>query len=174
MLVRDIVTGLRMGLEKHMKMVYTFKKLNNVIFRSVYSTSFVSLFYGELESNGNLLYVNAGHPSPLLFTENGITELESTGLIFGAIPQIELHRSHVFVKPGDILLLYTDGIYERNNPGGEEFGIDRLKEIVTNNKDKTASEILELIFDTTDKFGDRVPWEDDATVIVIKKTGKKN
>ena len=54
LLVRDVVTGLRMGLEKQMKMVYTFKKLNNVIYRSVYSTRFISLFYAEIQKDGNL------------------------------------------------------------------------------------------------------------------------
>ena len=57
LLVRDVVTGLRMGMEEEMKMVYTFRKLNRVIHRSMLSSRFVSLFYSEVERNGNLLYV---------------------------------------------------------------------------------------------------------------------
>ena len=68
LMARDVITGLRMGIEKHMKMIHTLKKLNSVIYRSAYSTRFVSLFYAEMEEKGNLFYVNAGHPSPSAFS----------------------------------------------------------------------------------------------------------
>ena len=73
LVARDAITGLRMGLEKHMKMVHTLKKLNRVIYKSVFSTKFISLFYGELEDDGNLFYVNAGHPQPILLKGTSIT-----------------------------------------------------------------------------------------------------
>ncbi|MCK9281450.1 MAG: PP2C family protein-serine/threonine phosphatase [Melioribacteraceae bacterium] len=171
LLVRDVVTGLRMGLEKHMEMVYTFQKLNKVIYRSVYSTSFISLFYAEIEKNGNIFYVNAGHPSPLLFSAGvDITELESTGLIFGALPEIQLSRSFANMKSGDILVLYTDGIFERKNPfTGEDFGIEGIKKTVIENKDLTSEVILDKIFLSAFSFGLKRKWEDDATIMVIKK-----
>jgi len=170
LLVRDVVTGLRMGLEKQMKMVYTFKKLNSVIYRSVYSTRFISLFYAEIEKDGNLLYVNAGHPSPLLFHGSGISELKSTGLLFGALPEIELTRGHSKLNTGDILLLYTDGIIERMSNSQEEYGVGRLKEAVLANLDKSPQEILEAIFSAAEKFGNNRNWEDDATIVVVKRT----
>jgi len=171
LLVRDVVTGLRMGLEKHMEMVYTFEKLNKVIYRSVYSTSFISLFYAEIEKNGNIFYVNAGHPSPLLFSARGkVSELESTGLIFGALPEIQLSRSFANMKSGDILVLYTDGIFERKNPfTGEDFGIEGIKKTVIENKDQTPEVILDKLFLNAFSFGLKRKWEDDATIMVIKK-----
>lgn len=169
LLVRDVVTGLRMGLEKHFKMVYTFKKLNSVIHRSVYSTSFVSLFYGEIEKNGNILYVNAGHPAPLLFDKDNVTGLESTGLVFGALPEIDLQRGHAFMKPGNVLVLFSDGILERMNTRFEEFGTDGLKKAAIKNLNGTASEILNGIFESSYNFGGGKKWEDDATVVVIKR-----
>ena len=169
LLVRDVVTGLRMGLEKQMKMVYTFKKLNNVIYRSVYSTRFISLFYAEIQKDGNLLYVNAGHPSPLLFHGKNISELKSTGLLFGALPEIELTLGYSKIDRGDILLLYTDGIIERKNKKQEEFGIDRLKEVVISNFDKSPQDILDAIFSAAEIFGNNKNWEDDATIVVVKK-----
>ncbi len=169
LLVRDVVTGLRMGLEKHFKMVYTFKKLNTVIHRSVYSTSFVSLFYGEIEKNGNILYVNAGHPAPLLFDGENFTELESTGLVFGALPEIDLSRGHALMKNGNVLVLFSDGIFERQNNKQEEFGIEGIKEVVKKNISKSAVEIMNEIFDASFKFGGSRKWEDDATIVVVKK-----
>ena len=112
LMVRDVVTGLRMGLEKHMKMVHTLKKLNNVIYQSVYSTRFISLVYAEIESDGNIFYVNAGHPPPFIVSDGKVKRLESTGLIFGALPEIELRRGYAVIEPGEVLCLYTDGILE--------------------------------------------------------------
>lgn len=169
LLVRDVVTGLRMGLEKHFKMVYTFKKLNTVIHRSVYSTSFVSLFYCEIEKDGNILYVNAGHPSPILFDGESTTELESTGLVFGALPEIDLRRGHALMKKENVLVLFSDGIIERQNNLEEEFGIDGIKKIVKKNINKSASEIMNEIFDSSFKFGGLHKWEDDASIVVIKR-----
>ncbi len=79
LLVRDVVTGLRMGIEKDLKVAYVFAKLNRVIHRSNLSSRFISVFYGELEADGNLIYVNAGHfPPSLFFTDpkGPQTELE--------------------------------------------------------------------------------------------------
>lgn len=170
LLVRDVVTGLRMGLEKHFKMVYTFKKLNTVIHRSVYSTSFVSLFYGEIEKNGNILFVNAGHPAPLLYDGESFSELESTGLVFGALPEIDLSRGHAIMKSGNVLVLFSDGIFERQNYKQEEFGLNGIKDVIKSNINKSAAEIINAIFEASFKFGGSRKWEDDATIVVVKKT----
>ncbi len=169
LLVRDVVTGLRMGLEKHMKMVYTFKKLNKVIYQSVYSTRFISLFYAEIEKDGEVLFVNAGHPSPLLYNGKNFTELESTGLIFGALPEIQLSRGYAVMKPGDVLILYTDGIIERKNSSLEEFSLERLKKVIANSYEKSPIEIKDEIFNASFNFADGAEWEDDATLVVIKR-----
>ncbi len=172
LLVRDVVTGMRMGLEEGGKMVNTFKKLNRVIYRSVFSTRFISLFYCEIEINGKINFVNAGHPPPVLFKfKSGvIKELESTGLIFGALQEIDLEQSHVFMEQNDILLLYTDGIIERLNRKNEEFGIERLKAIISENKEKSPDDLIDLIFNKAQEFGRRKKWKDDVTLVVVKKT----
>lgn len=170
LLVRDVVTGLRMGMEREMKLVYTLKKLNSVIYRSVYSTRFISLFIAEIEQNGNILYVNAGHPSPILINSNNqVSELESTGLIFGALPEIALHTSHTKMNPGSILVIYTDGIIERKNRKKEDFGTEKLISAIVKNKDKSAKEIIDVIFDQAFEFGKKGKWMDDATILVLKK-----
>ncbi len=158
-----------MGLEKEMKTVFTLKKLNRVIHKSVYSSLFVSLFYADLEINGNLFYVNAGHPIPFLVSGKEVIPLESTGLVFGALPEVSIHQTYVFIKPGSVLVLYSDGIIERQNRQKEEFGFDRLKDVVVKNQKKSAKEILDEIFNSAKIFGNSSKWEDDATVIIIKR-----
>ncbi|MDZ7289173.1 MAG: PP2C family protein-serine/threonine phosphatase [candidate division KSB1 bacterium] len=173
MLVRDVVTGMRMGLGTETKMVPTIKKLNRILHRSTYSTRFVTLFYAEIESNGNIIYVNAGHPAPLLVSGERIEELSANGTILGALAEIDLQRSIAYFEPNAILVMYSDGIFERTNREGEQFGISRLKKLIVRNQRKSAQEIMDLIFDTVFQFGHNARWEDDATVVVIKRVNEK-
>ena len=169
LMARDAVTGLRMGLEKQMKTVHILKNLNSVIYKSVYSTRFISLFIGEIDTSGNLFYVNAGHPSPLLINEDRVDQLNSTGMVIGALPEIKFKQSYLSINPGSTIILFSDGILERQNKIGENFGISRLQEISLKYRDKSSREITEEIFLAADDFGEGSNWEDDATVLVIKK-----
>ncbi len=169
LVVRDCVIGLRMGLERQLKMVHSFQKLNSVIYKSTYSSRFVSVFYGELEKDGHMIFVNAGHPSPFVVTGSEVTDLKATGLIIGALPEINIYRSFAHVKPGSLLVFYTDGIFERENREEESFTIDRLKQLVIDNQEKTAQEIVNVIFESAFTFGHGAQWEDDATVVVLKR-----
>jgi sigma-B regulation protein RsbU (phosphoserine phosphatase) len=176
LLVRDVVTGLRMGIEKELKVAHVFAKLNRVIHRSNLSSRFVSVFYGELEADGNLTYVNAGHPPPLLFFQdaakgNGYVELATGGTVIGPLPEVQFRRGFARVRPGEVLVLCTDGILERRDPGGEFFGTERLKAVVAHRRDGTAGEILEALFEAAVAFGDGRPWEDDATAVVVRRRG---
>ncbi len=169
LLARDTIIGLRMGLGNNMKMEHTLKKLNTVIFQSVYSTRFISLFYAEMELNGSLFYINAGHPSPILICDDSVIELESTGLIFGALPEINPVRAYIKLQPGCALVLFSDGIVERQNNKGDDFGVERLKDVIVKNKNMDADEIQNVIFKAANEFGNSEKWKDDATVVVIKR-----
>ena len=81
--VRDVYTGLRMAVERDFKIVRTVERLNRIIHESRLTTRFVSLFYGEIEDDGSLMYVNAGHPHPLHFHGTSVTPLIQTGLVLG-------------------------------------------------------------------------------------------
>ncbi len=169
LLVRDVVIGLRMGLAKEMRLAHTLNKLNNVIQRSTYSTNFVSIFVGEIEQDGHLFYVNAGHPAPFLIKKDRIVDLDATGITLGFLPEVDLGRSYVRLENDTVLVLYSDGIIERERGEGEEFGIERLKKLVMENHQKSSKDIVSLVFDSVDEFGKRKSWEDDATLVVIKR-----
>src|SRR5688572_23748272 len=126
--VRDAYTGLRMGVARDFKIVRTVERLNKIINQSRMTTKFVSLFYGELEDEeGNFIYVNAGHPPPLHFHENGVTTLRQTGIVLGPSATATYSRGFLALDRGDALLLYTDGMIEAPDPQGREFGVERLK-----------------------------------------------
>ena len=172
MLGRDVVTGLRMGIEKEMKMVHTIKKLNRVLHRSTYSSRFATLFYAEIERNGNLIYANAGHPGPLLVHGDQVQVLKANGTILGALPDLAIQRAIARFELNSVLVMYSDGIFERLNRQDEQYGIPRLKKLVVRHQNKTAPEILDLVFDTVFQYGNGAKWEDDATVVVIKRVAE--
>lgn len=174
LLVRDVVTGLRMGIEANFKISYTIKKLNKVIHQSAYSTRFVTLFYGEIEPNGNILYINAGHPPPLLIHGNTVTALRATGTVLGPLNELDIYRGYLYMKPESTLVLYSDGIIERTNRTGDLFGIERLQDVMKAHQEKSAAMLVDILFNTVYAFGEQTPWEDDATVVVLKRRKSKN
>jgi sigma-B regulation protein RsbU (phosphoserine phosphatase) len=163
-----------MGIEKDLKVAYVFSKLNRVIHRSNLSSRFISVFYGELEADGNLIYVNAGHYPPILFFKNPQgpekqLELATGGTVIGPLPEADFRRGFARMRPGEVLVLCTDGILERRDPRGEFFGTDGLKAVVRKHMAASASDILERTFEATVAFGDGRPFEDDATLVVVKR-----
>lgn len=170
LLVRDVLMGLRMGIGTNLKMIFTMKKLNRVIHESTFSSRFISVFFAELETSGGVLYTNAGHTSGLLFDGDDITMLHPTGTIMGPLPDIPLERAYAHMEKGGILVLYTDGITERVNEDGSEFGEEGLIRLVKMHREKPAEEMVNLIFDEAlalDHESDIL--EDDSTLLIIKR-----
>jgi sigma-B regulation protein RsbU (phosphoserine phosphatase) len=168
--VRDIYMGLRMGLGRDYKIVRTVERLNRIIHESILTSRFVSMFYGELESNGNFLYVNAGHPPPFHLSASGdVTFLEAGGLVLGPLADAAYERGFVLVEPGDLLVLYTDGVIEARPRGGrEEYGVDRMIEVVRRHRLKPAQEIMEAVFADVSRFSGGGSASDDRTVVVVR------
>jgi phosphoserine phosphatase RsbU/P len=170
--VRDVYTGLRMGVARDFKIVRTVERLNRIIHQSRMTTKFVSLFYGELEEEGNFIYVNAGHPPPLHFHSKGITTLRQTGLVLGPSATATYSRGFLSLEPGDALLLFTDGMLEAADAKGREFGVERLKRAFAAIRERPSDEIVRALID---KVGEhtRGPAEDDRTVVVVKRVSSE-
>ncbi|MGC8916661.1 MAG: PP2C family protein-serine/threonine phosphatase [Thermoanaerobaculum sp.] len=170
--VRDVYVGLRMGLARDFKLVRTVERLATIINRSKLVSKFVSLFVGELESNGNLVYVNAGHVPPFVLTKDGKPLfLREGGMVLGPSDKASYVRGFVRLEPGDVLVMYTDGITEcPHHRTGEEFGLERLVRLVRRHRHEPAREIVKTIFDATASFSGQGTPSDDQTVVVVKRT----
>lgn len=170
--VRDIHMGLRMGMSRDLKIVRTVERMNSIIHHSTLTSRFVSMFYGELELSGQFIYVNAGHPPPFHLAADGtVTRLEEGGAVLGPLADAAYERGFVRVEPGDVLVMYTDGItetHDRSGRSGVEFGLDRLVAVVADHRNESASEIVDAIFAALSGFCGECPAEDDRTVVVIK------
>ena len=169
LLTRDVITGLRMGLEPGQDILSIFKKLNRVIFASVLSSHFISLFYAEIDKTGNIDYLNAGHPSPILFQNGVFQKLDPTGMILGAVKDMEIEMARSKISKEGVLLLFTDAFFERQNSLGEMFGLERLQDLVGLHYERDADEILQIVFETVYEFGKPAKWDDDATLLVVKR-----
>lgn len=167
--VRDVFVGLRMGLAKDMKIVRTMEKLNSVLAAASKSHEFITLFYAELEDNGNFFYCNAGHPPALFFSSNNVYELTRGGLILGPYAKAKYERGFVFFEPGNVLVMYTDGITEAVNQVGDEFGTERIVQIVNANRSLSSKELCDAILAAVNEFTGSAPPKDDRTLLIVKK-----
>jgi phosphoserine phosphatase RsbU/P len=144
---------------------------NNMIAQDATAGMFVTLFYGVLDGKAHTLtYANAGHP-PLLMIRSGCarcTEQEVTGVALGAMDGMDYEERQVEFHPGDVALLYTDGVTEATNRQGEMYSIKRLCRAMTSICHLSAQEIMERILKDISEFsGDREQY-DDITMIVMK------
>jgi sigma-B regulation protein RsbU (phosphoserine phosphatase) len=168
LVVRDIYMGLRMATDRDFKIVRTVEKLNHIIHRSRLTTKFVSLFYGELETGGVLIYVNAGHNFPIHLRGHHVDFLRSGGPVLGPTPDATYTRGFIKLEPGDVLCLYSDGIVESHDRRDREFGLERLVRLVKSNRTRSAQEIGQEILARVARWGRE--GEDDKTVVIVKAT----
>jgi sigma-B regulation protein RsbU (phosphoserine phosphatase) len=170
---RDIYMGLRMGLGRDFKIVRTVERLNRIIHESTLTSRFVSMFYGELERHGAFIYVNAGHPPPYYVPAEGEPRaLDEGGTVLGPIADATYERGFVTLRPGDLLVLYTDGVTEtrgRNaEDGWEEYGVERLLTAVRAHREEPAKAIIEAVFEDLARFSLDRPAADDRTLVVVR------
>ncbi len=171
LLVRDVYVGLRMGIGNDLKVTRTIERLNRILNKSRLTTKFVSLFYAEFEANGEVLYVNAGHNAPLLLRGHGgaFEELSPTGMVLGPSAESRYGRRGFRMEPGDLVCLYTDGIVEAADRRGREFGMGRLKRILTEMRRRPARETVERILLTAGLFTGEPSPVDDQTIVLIRR-----
>jgi sigma-B regulation protein RsbU (phosphoserine phosphatase) len=135
--------------------------------------SYVTFFLGDLEPiTGELRYVNAGHVPPIVYrrASEEIERLEMGGTVVGLFETAAYEEGETRLEPGDVLIVFTDGISESWDENEEEFGEDRLGELIAENRDQTASKLMETIESEINQFTGGSHPSDDRTLIVLKRT----
>ena len=131
-----------------------------------YATFFFSLYDDE---TGTLTYTNAGHLSPFLVRGGKAIPLESNGMVVGAFPFAKYDECSIQMESGDLLVCYTDGITEPENPYGEDYGEDRLIELLIQNADRDAAEIADLVVADVTRWTGASELQDDMTMLLARK-----
>lgn len=165
--------AIRMGFEFQVKINLLISRINNLLNRVFHESNFVTLFYCELtnDKNGLVIYTNAGHNNPILYRNkiDDFESLETTGQILGPFPNEKYLTESTFLQKGDILALYTDGLIEARNEENAMFGENRLRELIRNNRQKSAEEIANIIMDNIHNFEKPNSLSDDKTLVIIKR-----
>lgn len=150
----------------------TLTRSNIIIFNEFQTNEFLTICYAILDpENGFLEFANAGHNHPLWYSsESGrVKEMIAKGIPLGIFKHILIDEKTVEIKPGDILVFYTDGLTESTNIHGDYFGERRLRRQIKLNADKSAKDIIDNLMDTCKDFVGDNPQADDITLVVIKR-----
>lgn len=140
-----------------------------MIHRAAHAAKLISLFYGELEANGTLVYCSAGHNPPFLARRRTYRELRLGGLLLGPSPDARYERGHVRLENGDMIVMYTDGLTECRNRLGRQLGKARLRDLLRGSEGLTSRQLVDAIFAATEEFAQGNPQQDDVTVVVVRK-----
>ena len=146
--------------------------LNFLIHEASPDNRYATFFYGELNpATGRLEYVNAGHNAPMLFRASGTVErLRATGPVIGLVEAGRFEQRSVVVAPGDLLLVYSDGISEAMNKADEEWGEERLAQAAAVAFPCAADALIDRLFAAADAFASGAVQHDDMTVVVVRMT----
>ena len=132
-----------------------------------FATAFLSIL--DLES-GTFKYANAGHNPVLVVRNDGAVELlESQSVPIGVIPDADFTEEQTPLEPGDLVLLYTDGITEATDPDNNMYGEERLMELVLENRQRPLEELAQKIDADVTAFAQGVPFADDRTLVLLRR-----
>jgi sigma-B regulation protein RsbU (phosphoserine phosphatase) len=146
--------------------------LNRAIKRNCPDNRFITVFYCAIDpSDGTLTYANAGHNPPLIVRRDGTLEwIRGGGPVLGILPGVRYTRFESHLGEGDALIVYSDGVTESTNPRGEEFGEERLAELVRANRTVGADDLIKVIETRLTEWSAGSPAPDDITVLTAIKT----
>lgn len=145
-------------------------KISNLLRGSIEDNKFITAIYGILDStNRSFVFSNAGHNPPLLINPSGeYRYVEYGDMALGMFDDLLYHQHFIRFEPGQIMVIYTDGITEATNPTGEEYGQDRLAKRVLDGFNLPARELINHIRRSLDDFTERQTLDDDGTLLIIK------
>jgi len=154
------------GYSPHISMA----KVNYLLWESIERNQFVTAFYGILDvTNKTLTYTNAGHNPPILLKQNGDVSFMNRGSVpLGMFRDTRYHDYYLTTEPGDLLVLYTDGVTEAQNEKEEEYGRDRLAQAVRSNHELGARELITALHTEVVEWTGGRGATDDVTFFVIK------
>jgi sigma-B regulation protein RsbU (phosphoserine phosphatase) len=152
---------------------HVLEEANRRIISDAGASRFVTVFYCALHPEiSDVVYCNAGHNPPILIKAGSTSvkkELEKTGVPLGILEEEEWGQDSVRLDEGDVLVLYTDGVTESQNPAGEFYGVDRLVKTIQAHRARSAESIRDAVFEGVEQFRGAAPRVDDMAVVIVKR-----
>jgi sigma-B regulation protein RsbU (phosphoserine phosphatase) len=171
LLMPSIEVALRMDAARFSSTSDLLQTFNNVVCQITGGHRFISLFYGKLSPQSHSLeYTNAGHNPPLVIRAGtDPSPLDKGGPVLGVLPNSDYESEKITLRQGDILVLYTDGAVEAENPAGEQYSAERLSRTVGLHLQQNASELIDTIYTSVIQFRKTTSLADDLTLVLLKK-----
>jgi sigma-B regulation protein RsbU (phosphoserine phosphatase) len=165
-MLQGVLSGMTLGTDP----ARLFNHLNRFLCDHAEVGRYATMFFGILDENGGLEYINAGHPSPILIRHNGNAEEAFTEGSFpvGLVPQAEYSTAAVKLEPGDTLVLFSDGVTEAMDPKEDFFGMPRLVQFLTGHNDTPLDELQKLLLEAVENFSRGASQADDLTLLLVR------
>ena len=147
-------------------------RLNKSLAARCPGNRFITFFLGLLDPvTGEMTYCNAGHNPPILVRKNATAEqLAGGGMVLGIFGGAEYENRTIMLEEGDLLALFSDGITEACRPGlEEEFGEERLTELLVANLSSSSSVVIEKVMESLNSWGAGESFADDVTIVVVRR-----
>jgi sigma-B regulation protein RsbU (phosphoserine phosphatase) len=149
------------------------RRLNRMLCDRASDARFACLFWGYYDARSERLhYINAGHCAPLLVRpcreSTEVRTLSDGGPVLGLLRGARFEQSCVDIGPGDLLILYSDGVVEATNANGEEFGEERLRSLVAGVAERTPDEIRTAVAEAVLGFTQSTEVADDLTLLAVR------
>lgn len=148
-------------------------RLNRIVCTSCPSNRFITFFFGRFDPHtGELCYCNAGHNPPILLRAGGSVErLQEGGMVLGILPRAPFGSARCRFDVGDLVVLFSDGVSEAVNPAGEEFGEEKLVDLLRAVRSETAQGILDTVNRSVREWSAGAPPADDITLVAARRVG---
>jgi len=146
----------------------TTTRVNTAMLRRPIEARFATMFHGVLTRDGCLSYCNAGQEPAIVVGRDGVVWLGVGGPVLGLFTVERYECETVQLKPDDLVVVYSDGVTEATNVGGDEFGRERLVEAITAGHGMKPESLLERVLDAVRTFSRDAPQSDDITVLILR------
>jgi serine phosphatase RsbU (regulator of sigma subunit) len=171
LLMTNLHASVRAHVESQSELPVVMARLNRAIHHAVRGERFITLVLIAIDrASGGLRYVNAGHNPPFLVHASGETEMLSVGgLLLGMFPEATYESAELKLKPGEILVLYSDGVTEARDGSDDEYGEERLASFLRENRSMDPEHLVDALIRTVREFSKDGKPGDDVTVAVIRR-----
>jgi sigma-B regulation protein RsbU (phosphoserine phosphatase) len=170
MIMASIQAALRVAAPLEPDLASLMTRLNQLLFRMAGGRKYVTFFFARYSpATGEMRYVNAGHNPPYIVHEGTLQQIDATGRPIGILPDAQYEEGTVTLPDGATLFLYTDGLNEAADPEEEEFGNDRLRDLVLAASNDDVDRVAPVILDTIARFERGAHATDDKTIVVVRR-----
>ncbi len=164
-LLQGALSGMTLGTDPAL----AFNHINRFLCDHAEVGRYATMFFGILDEQGHLEYINAGHPSPFLIRKGVAEDVFTEGSYpVGLVPEAEYTAVSLKLEPGDTLVLFSDGVTEAMDPGEELFGVPRLRQVLTGHMQTPLDQLQQTVLESVENFARGASQADDLTLLLVR------